>query len=62
MKCNYCGSEMQETDAVCPFCGTHAGAASPVERREGVSENGEKDSFEESNGEKDRSQANSSDR
>ena len=62
MKCNYCGSEMQETDAVCPFCGTHAGASSPVERREGVSENGEKDSFEKSNGEKDRSQANSSDR
>ena len=33
MKCGYCGQEMQDTDSACPFCGTPAGALSPVERR-----------------------------
>lgn len=34
MKCRYCGNEMQDSDMTCPFCGTPAGAASPVEQRE----------------------------
>ncbi len=33
MKCRYCGQEMQDADSACPFCGTPAGASSPVERR-----------------------------